>query len=104
MNKLQNALECLNKANELISPVNPEIIASIGAVYKKTGDYENAEKYTLLAIKEKNDSRFIFNLATIYRDQGKINKAQELYEKVVESNPNFAEAYNNLGEVNRDLG
>ena len=47
---------------------NAEVIAALGSVLKENGDYEK-ERKTLAAISIKDDARFYFNLATIFRDQ-----------------------------------
>ena len=52
----------------------------------------------------KDDARFYFNLATIFRDQGDLDSAKEKYHEALRLQNNFPEAYNNLGEISRDEG
>ena len=52
----------------------------------------------------KEDARFYFNLATIFRDQGDLDSAKEKYHEALRLQNNFPEAYNNLGEISRDEG
>ena len=37
------------------------------------------------------------------REQKKLKKSEESYKKAIELNPNFADAYNNLGVTQREL-
>ena len=102
-NQLEYAIKILQQANS-ISPKNPEILASLGAVFKSSGDLKEAENKTLEALKLKVDPKFKFNLATIFRDQGLLDDAKSMYEETILLEPNFVEAYNNIGEVLRDQG
>ena len=45
-----------------------------------------------------------FNLAVKNHQEGKTDVAQELYNKVLEINPNYTTAHNNLGVIYKDLG
>jgi tetratricopeptide (TPR) repeat protein len=103
INDFENAIKILKKANS-ITPNNPEILASLGAVFKASGNLKEAENKTLEALKLKIDPKFKFNLAAIKRDQGLLNDAKTLYEETISIDQNFTEAYNNLGEVLRDQG
>ncbi|NES82795.1 MAG: tetratricopeptide repeat protein [Moorea sp. SIO2B7] len=40
-----------------------------------------------------------FNLALVYQDQGDQIKALQYYQKAIQIKPDFAEAYNNLGNL-----
>ncbi|GIR48385.1 MAG: hypothetical protein CM15mP58_04820 [Burkholderiaceae bacterium] len=61
---------------------NAEVIAALGSVLKENGDYEKQRK-TLTAISMKDDARFYFNLATIFRDQGDLDSAKEKYHEAL---------------------
>lgn len=100
---LESSISTLEKAS-LIAPKNPEILGSLGAVLKASGNLREAEIKTRNALKLKNDPKFKFNLAAIVRDQGLLETSKILYEEAIILDPNFAEAYNNLGEVLRDQG
>ena len=101
--ELENAVDIFKQAYS-ITPNNPEILASLGAVFKSLGNLKEAENKTREALKLKLDPKFKFNLAAIMRDQGLLNEARSLYEETISIEPNFIEAYNNLGEVLRDQG
>jgi tetratricopeptide (TPR) repeat protein len=102
-NDLENAIKIFNEANT-ITPNDPEVLASLAAVLKSSGNLKEAENKTIEALKLKIDPKFKFNLATIMRDQGLLNEAKSLYEETISLDKNFIEAYNNLGEVLRDQG
>ena len=102
-NELEKAINTLEQASS-ITPNNPEILASLGAVFKSLGNLKEAEKKTREALKLKLDPKFKFNLGAIMRDQGLLNEAKILYEETISIEPDFIEAYNNLGEVLSDQG
>ena len=43
----------------------------------------------------------IIILVVIFKELGENQKAKDCYEKVIEINPNYADAYNNLGNILR---
>lgn len=44
------------------------------------------------------------NLASILKEQGKIDQAIAHYQEALRIDPNFADAYSNLGNAFKDLG
>jgi Flp pilus assembly protein TadD len=64
-----------------------------GKIYLLSGDNGNAEKEFL-----KNSSADSMNaLGAVYDGRGEHKKAQELYKRVISQNPNYIDAYNNMG-------
>ena len=68
--------------------------------YGNKGDFENAEKFYLKAIKK--DSKYVEafdNLGLVYRRLGKLDKAIEYYKKSIELFPHGVMAHQNLAAV-----
>ncbi|QTA38928.1 tetratricopeptide repeat protein [Thermosipho ferrireducens] len=64
--------------------------------FTKLGEYEKAiEIYQQLAAK--NIPEAYNNLGNIYRKKGLIGKAVEMYKKAININPEFPEAFFNMG-------
>lgn len=64
-----------------------------GKICLLKGDSKKAEKLFL----ESGSIDALNALGTIYDEQEKHTKAQEMYKKVISLNPNYIDAYNNLG-------
>ncbi len=45
-----------------------------------------------------------YNLAMIYKDEGRNDEAIELFTKAIKANPRYSEAYNNLGSLHGFMG
>lgn len=60
--------------------------SNIGNTYIKLGELELAEKYTLLALEDKQSSRYVtqVNLGKIYLEQGKIDLAEKTLLKALQ--------------------
>ncbi len=56
--------------------------------------------------REVADSEIIslFNSAVVFHRQGELSKAIEAYRKVIDLNPAYIEAYNNLGILHQEMG
>jgi len=54
---------------------------------------------SLLPKKEESESDEYLEIATLYAQKGKYQKAEELFQKVAKENPSSAKAHNNLGVV-----
>ena len=83
---LFDTLKIIDKNN--LSKIKPMILGNITIIYRKLGQYSKAEKLLLENIENnKLNNRFIYlandylNLAGIYDDQEKFNKALQLYKK-----------------------
>jgi len=87
------ASEYLQKALEL-SPDNKDIIQSLGDINDKMRNFELAEKYYLQIQKfTPNDPASYYNLAGFYNNNGKYDKAIEMYENRIALNPSDPEGY-----------
>ena len=65
-----------------------EIFNLLGNVYLKLRNYKNSEKYYLNALKlEEENEVSLINLAILYHNLGKKNKAIDFYKKVLKKNP-----------------
>jgi tetratricopeptide (TPR) repeat protein len=87
------ATEYLQKALEL-NPENKDIIQALGDINDKMRNFELAEKY-YLQVQEftPNDPVSYYNLAGFYNNNGKYDKAIEMYEKRIALNPADPEGY-----------
>ncbi len=100
-----NALSVYRQALEL-QPHNPKIHCNLGFLYWGKGDTEEAIKSYELAIKYDTAYDIAYNnLGVIYLDDlGRVNKAAELFDKAIESNPSYALAYFNLARATSIMG
>ena len=65
----------------------------LGDIDRSIGIYEN------LLVDNPDNTMFLANLGNIYSDQGRLTKAQELFEKVLNVDANHVNAYLGLGNV-----
>ena len=64
------------------------------------GSYEEYDKvisFLLRSIELDPDAAVYYNLGVVYKDQGNLTKAIQLWEKAIELKPDYASAYVNLG-------
>ena len=65
---------------------------------RRNSDWKDSLTFWLKTAKSSPlNPRVNYNLATAYRNAGNIKEAMFFYQKAIEINPAFAEAYNNLG-------
>lgn len=70
------------------------IYQDLGLMYIIKGDKEKALKFNLEAYEYNDDDNMIMdNLAEAYALSGEVEKAEEIYKKLLEREPRFAEAY-----------
>ena len=87
------ATEYLQKALEM-DPENKNIIQALGDINDKMRNFELAEKYYLQVQKfTPNDPVSYYNLAGFYNNNGKYDKAIEMYEQRIALNPSDPEGY-----------
>jgi tetratricopeptide (TPR) repeat protein len=87
------ATEYLQKALEM-KPDNKDIIQALGDINDKMKNFDVAEKYYLQVQKfTPNDPLTFYNLAGFYNNNGKGDKAIEMYEKRIALNPADPEGY-----------
>lgn len=81
---LEQALEYILKANKL-KPDNGFIIDSLGWVYYRLGDYNQAAKHLERSLElEGNDPHIYDHLGDVYRALRRFSKAREIYKKAYE--------------------
>ena len=86
------------------NPKNYQLIYSIGLSYVNLQNYVEAEKYfdKLLNILKKPEIFYI--QANIHKQLKKYDSAINYFEEAIQLNPNFSEAYNNLGNTKKRIG
>ena len=86
--------------------------SNIGNTYTKMGELEQAEKFTLLALEDTGNTRYVtkINLGKIYIEQGNLKKAENVLKSVLEEllQTNqvlyLSEVYLRLNELYRKRG
>jgi tetratricopeptide (TPR) repeat protein len=78
----------------------------IGNLYEKKGNFKEALKIYEEAIENKaGDEMIYYRMGNIYaRHRKNPDKAREYFEKAVEANPAFSEAYRTLGDLYNEQG
>ena len=86
------------------NPNDYQLIYSIGLSYVNLQNYIEADKYfhKLLYVQKKPEIFFI--QANIHKQLKKYDTAITYFEEAIQLNPNFSEAYNNLGNVKKRIG
>lgn len=94
--KYEDAITYLKKFNSKDEFVGPMATGSIGDAYMELGQKDKALEYYLKASSQKvNDLTsplYLMRAAFIYEDQGKFDKAVELYEKIQKEHVKSTEA------------
>ncbi|MCG2811817.1 MAG: tetratricopeptide repeat protein, partial [Candidatus Aminicenantes bacterium] len=89
----RKATDYLQKALEL-NPENKDILQALGDISDKMRNFDLAEKYYLQVQKfTPDDPVSYYNLAGFYNNNGKYDKAIEMYEKRIALNPSDPEGY-----------
>ncbi|WNB75225.1 tetratricopeptide repeat protein [Methylomonas koyamae] len=78
--------------------------ANWGAVLQTLGDLKAAEQCYRKALDINADALGYFNLGTNLYDQGMLGQAIEAFREALRLEPQFANAWNDLGEIYRDQG
>ena len=96
---IKSGLKLLKK-----NPKNYQLTYLIGLSYVNLQNYVEAEKYfdKLLYVQKKPEIFFI--QANIHKQLKKYDSAISYFEKAIQLNPNFSEAYNNLGNTKKRIG
>ncbi len=92
---LPEAKELISQALE-INPSAPHILDSMGWVLFKTGDLTGAEDYIQRAARHYEDAEIFTHLGDIYLEQGKRELAREMYQRVLELEPDRKEVRTKL--------
>lgn len=93
----------LTKAVEL-NPTLAEALNNLGIVYYQKKQYEAAAWLFALSDKRKADARVRFNLAKAQMQLGSLDKAQVSLQKALQLQPDYADAYRELGTLLRKRG
>ncbi len=112
MGNYKKAIECYNRVLE-IDPKSNYVWSQLARVYSKLG---NRRKAISCYIKETKQNPFIngkpyktggkdvwFELGNEYSNVGEQQKSIECYTKAIETDPNFAAAYNNRGSCYENI-
>ncbi|NLM09555.1 MAG: tetratricopeptide repeat protein [Clostridiaceae bacterium] len=100
----------LDKAFEMLKEVISEykttaVYGSLGYLAIEKGDLDEALKINLEAYEYNSDNAIILdNLAHLYHLRGETDKAGELFDKLMEKEPSFPEAYYDYGKYLEDSG
>lgn len=94
--KFEDAITYLKKFDSKDEFVGPMATGSIGDAYMELGQKDKAIEYYLEAAKQKDNDLtsplYMMRAALVYEDQGKFDKAVELYEKIQKEHTRSAEA------------
>ncbi|WP_252891475.1 tetratricopeptide repeat protein [Thermoclostridium stercorarium] len=100
----------LDKAFGMLKEVIAEykttaVYGSLGYLAIEKGDLDEALKINLEAYDYNSDNAIILdNLAHLYHLRGEMDKAGEMFEKLMEKKPHFPEAYYDYGKYLEDAG
>ena len=93
----KTALDRYNEALSM-SPNNPELLSSIGALHLKLGNSNEAfESFGEAMVHDSNFSNALLGVASIYQDKCEYEHALIKYKLCSYSNPNSPLVWNNLG-------
>ncbi|RMF54915.1 MAG: tetratricopeptide repeat protein, partial [Calditrichaeota bacterium] len=85
--RLEEALEMANRALEL-EPNNGAFLDTVGWIYFKLGDYQQALYYIKRAVEHREGSAEVLeHLGDVYYQLGEQEKAQEYWQKAYEKDP-----------------
>ena len=82
---------------------NSNIFNSLGNIYQKKRDYKNSEKFYLQAVGLEEGEKQLSNLAILYQNLGKIEKAKKYYNKVLNKNSKNIGALYNLSNIDKSI-
>lgn len=101
--KYEEAVEVLRQAVKL-SPRDSEFWAQLGRTYNQIGGSQKQAEAAFMEAMELDpeDTDYVMDLAKSYMKNGLVKKAAEMYEKVLEIDPNNAAAQWALNEIPRD--
>lgn len=98
LGRSEEALKVAEKSKELSSK-NSENIAILGFIYYNLGMMDRAiAEYKNIANKTTSSIDF-YNLATLYALKNDYSESEKAFRKAIKFDPEFSEAYNNLGYV-----
>jgi len=93
------AIQVIQKAR-VKYPEELQILLEEAQIYLEKGENEKLKTSLLQAVKkDSNNANLWFLLGKTYDDDGEKVKAEEYYTKAIEANPDFFEAYYNIGAI-----
>lgn len=102
-NQLKEAAQHYQKALKQ-EPRFLEALGNLGTVRQLQGQLEEAAQCYRQALTIKNDAFGHFNLGTVLYGLGQHQEAIAEFEQTLELDPQFADAWNSMGETMRDQG
>lgn len=93
--------DAINTLEELLpNYTNTSLYGSLGYLLIISGDYDKALKFNLEACDYNGENSIILdNLGQTYFLRGELDKAREIYDRLIPKNPAFGEAYLNFSHV-----
>lgn len=97
--KVEEAKAAINDAKQA-NPGDTSLLLAEANIYLDAKDYVGYKRViTEVLAKDPNDADLLFNLGVISTTSGDIEEAKKYYKKAIEVNPNYFNAYNNLGAL-----
>jgi tetratricopeptide (TPR) repeat protein len=96
--KLGEAKELITQALDL-NPTAPHILDSMGWLLYKSGDLKGAEEYVERAARHFEDPEIFSHLGEIYAKQGKVELARQMFERVLELDPDHKDIRKKLDKI-----
>lgn len=84
-------------------PKNSHVLNNMGIAHRETGRLESALEYFKRALDVAPTAAIHNNLGVLYYNLRRFKEAAEEYQKAVKINPQYAEAWANLGNALKDL-
>ena len=102
-NKFSQAIDYFKKATSIDSK-NFESYFHMADCYRSLNDYQHAGEAFKKATDLKYDEFALMNLAEAYIETGKYKAAEEIYKKILQKNPKFADASVGLAQIKLEQG
>jgi protein O-GlcNAc transferase len=84
-------------------PKNPHVLNNMGIAHRESGRLDSALKYFQRAIEVAPTAAIHNNLGVLFYNLRRFKDAADEYQKAVKINPQYAEAWANLGNALKDL-
>jgi protein O-GlcNAc transferase len=84
-------------------PINAHVLNNLGIVYRETGRLDTALEYFKKAVAVTPTATFLNNIGVLYYNLRRFNDAVAAYKQAVEIDPQYADAWANLGNSLKDL-
>lgn len=95
----QNAISAVQEARK-VNPDDCDLILTEGNIHLKLEDKDKFAETMKEAIKCDPENPVLhFNVGVIYQEQGRLEEARTYYESALELDPNYSDAYLNMGAL-----